>query len=624
MLQTIRSGTQSSGVRVFIFLIILSFAGFGLEQVLFGGTGTSVAEINGTEITPQELQVAIENQKRQLMQIFGDDIDPAILDDDRIRPRALEELIERTLLLQAANGNAMVASDRAVGQIVASVEAFKVDGVFNPDQYKVVLANAGYTPERFRRDQVQQIILSQLQDGVLGSDFITQTELAAAAEATAEERDIRYLIIPDERLSAGLEVAEEAMLQVYEAEPERWTSEASVIAEYIELSRADFLQPVDEELLEEQFASVREEYTVAEQTLVAHILLIQGEEESQGVYGKRIKDVAARLAAGEDFAVLAAELSDDVGSASLGGELGFTDGSVFPDEMEEAISTLDSGGVTGPVVTDAGTHFIRVLERIAGETPDYDRLRDELAQSMQEADAEQTLLVVVDELRELSFNAGDLAQPADALALTVSVSEPVSMTQGEGVFAEQAVRDALFAPEVYDAGNNSDVVELSGNRFVVVRVAEKRPSELLPFEQVASTIRSELESSARVAAQLALLESVRSRLAAGERLEEVASADDYEWRVELGARRVGSLLPAEVVDTAFAMDLAVSPAIERVELINGDMAVVELARIEPGRLENLTDAEQNAMASQLAQLQGQLALLEYRNALRTGASIVTR
>ena len=168
-------------------------------------------------------------------------------------------MIERTLLLQAANNNAMVASDRTVGQIVASVEAFKVDGVFNPDQYKVVLANAGYTPERFRRDQVQQIILSQLQDGVLSSDFISQTELAAAAEATAEERDIRYLIIPDERLSAGLEVAEEAMLQVYEAEPDRWTSEPSVIAEYIELSRADFIQPVDEELLEQQFESVREE-----------------------------------------------------------------------------------------------------------------------------------------------------------------------------------------------------------------------------------------------------------------------------------------------------------------------------------------------------------------------------
>lgn len=624
MLQSIRSGAKSTGFRVIIFLIILSFAGFGLEQVLFGNAGTSVAEVNGTEISPQELQAAINAQKRQLIQIFGDDIDPALLEDDRIRPGALEELIERTVLLQAATDNAMVASDRAVGQIVASVEAFKVDGVFSPDQYKVVLANAGFTPERFRREQLQQIILSQLQEGVLGSDFITQTELAAAAKATAEERDVRYLIVPDSVLSAGLEVSEEAMRQVYEAEPARWTSEAGVIAEYIELSRDDFLQPVDVDLLEEQFAAVRDEYTVAEQTLIAHILLIRGDDESQATYGKRVKDVAARLAAGEDFAALAAQWSDDVGSAPMGGELGFTDGTVFPEPMELAVAELDTGGVSGPVVTDAGTHFIRVIERVAGETPDYEGLKAELAQSMQEADAEQTLLVVVDELRELSFNAGDLQQPADALALSVRRSETVFLSGGEGVFAEAAVREALFSGEVYDAGNNSDIVELSRNRFVVVRVAEKQPSKLLPFDSVASTIRDELEARAQVAARLALLESVRSRLADGERLEEVANAEGYEWRVELATRRAGSLLPAEVLNLAFSMELGTVPALDKVDLVNGDLALVELARIEPGKLQNLSSSEQAAMTTQLARLQGQLSMLEYRSALRASAAIVTR
>ena len=54
-------------------------------------------------------------------------------------------------MLQAATDNAMVASSRAIGEIVGSIDVFKVDGAFDADQYKVVLANAGYTPERFRR-----------------------------------------------------------------------------------------------------------------------------------------------------------------------------------------------------------------------------------------------------------------------------------------------------------------------------------------------------------------------------------------------------------------------------------------------------------------------------------------
>lgn len=624
MMQSIRAGTQNTGFKLLIFMIILSFAGFGLEQVIFGSSGTSVAEVNGTEITPQELQVAIEGQKRQLMQIFGDNIDPEMLDDDRIRPRALEEMIERTVLLQAATDNAMVASSRAIGDIVGSIEAFKVDGAFNADQYKVVLANAGYSPERFRREQAQQIILSQLQQGVLASDFVTNTELAAAAVATAEERDVRYLIVANELLRESAEVSQESVREVYDRDPSRWTSEASVVADYIVVSRDDFLAPVDSDALEEQFKSVQDEYTVAEQTLIAHILLIQGDDETVETYTQRIDDVASRVAAGENFAELAAEVSDDIGSAALGGELGFTDGTVFPEPMEEAISTLGVGDVSAGVETDAGTHFIRIQERVAGETPDYEQLKADLAKSMQEAEAEQTLLVTVDELRELSFNAADLQQPADALSLTVAQSAPVSLSIGEGVFAESAVRETLFSEEVYEAGNNSAILELSGNRFVVVRVAEKRPAEILPFSKVANSIRGDLETNARVAAELALLESLRSRRADGERLEEIATAEDYEWRVELGARRIGSLLPAEVVTVAFAMQEGAGATLESTTLVNGDLAIVELAGIEQGQLENLSSGEQTAMAEQLTQLQGQLSMLEYRTALRDNAEIVTR
>ena len=624
MMQSIRAGTQNTGFKLLIFMIILSFAGFGLEQVIFGSSGTSVAEVNGTEITPQELQVAIEGQKRQLMQIFGDNIDPEMLDDDRIRPRALEEMIERTVLLQAATDNAMVASSRAIGDIVGSIEAFKVDGAFNADQYKVVLANAGYSPERFRREQAQQIILSQLQQGVLASDFVTNTELAAAAVATAEERDVRYLIVANELLRESAEVSQESVREVYDRDPSRWTSEASVVADYIVVSRDDFLAPVDSDALEEQFKSVQDEYTVAEQTLIAHILLIQGDDETVETYTQRIDDVASRVAAGENFADLAAEVSDDIGSAALGGELGFTDGTVFPEPMEEAISTLGVGDVSAGVETDAGTHFIRIQERVAGETPDYEQLKADLAKSMQEAEAEQTLLVTVDELRELSFNAADLQQPADALSLTVAQSAPVSLSIGEGVFAESAVRETLFSEEVYEAGNNSAILELSGNRFVVVRVAEKRPAEILPFSKVANSIRGDLETNARVAAELALLESLRSRRADGERLEEIATAEDYEWRVELGARRIGSLLPAEVVTVAFAMQEGAGATLESTTLVNGDLAIVELAGVEQGQLENLSSGEQTAMAEQLTQLQGQLSMLEYRTALRDNAEIVTR
>jgi len=240
MLQSMRSGAQSTPVKILLILIVISFAGFGVESVLFGSSGTSVADVNGEEITPQQLQIAIENQKRQMMQIFGDNLDPAMLEDDRLRGSALEGLIERQLLLQSADAQGLVASSRAIGQIVASVEAFQVDGQFDADRYKVVLANAGLSPERFRREQAQQIKLSDLQQSVLASDFTTALEVAATADVSSEERDVRYLLLDAEAVFADVVVSEDAIAEYYGDHLDDFVSEEQVVAQYIELQLEDF------------------------------------------------------------------------------------------------------------------------------------------------------------------------------------------------------------------------------------------------------------------------------------------------------------------------------------------------------------------------------------------------
>ena len=49
MLQSMRQGAQSTAAKIIIGLIVLSFAAFGLETLLPGGSGSSVAEVNGEE-----------------------------------------------------------------------------------------------------------------------------------------------------------------------------------------------------------------------------------------------------------------------------------------------------------------------------------------------------------------------------------------------------------------------------------------------------------------------------------------------------------------------------------------------------------------------------------------------
>lgn len=625
MLQSMRKGAQSTAAKVIIGLIVLSFAAFGLETLLPGGAGNSVADVNGEEITPFALQEAITQQKRQLVSIFGDDIDPAMLDDDRLRPRALDSLIQRMLLLQQTADLKLVASNAQIGKSITSVEAFQLNGVFSPDAYKSVLANAGYTPERFRRAQAEDIVLTQLQTGVSETEFSTRAELLATANFMAEERDVRYLVIPEGTLVSADDLSEAALEAYFADHRSEFMNPEQLVVDYILLTPEDFAVEIDDDAVRQQFEMVRDEYEVAEQARVSHILLIQGDDEADADYAARIAEVSERLGGGEDFADLAAALSDDLGSANIGGELGFTDGNAFPDAMEDAIATLlEPGAVSGAVETDAGVHFIRLEERIAGDSVSFEDVKEELRASMASAEAERELLVSVESLRDLVFNAADLAGPAASIGATVVRSAPFSEDNGSDLFADERLRALAFAEDVRSDRNNSEVLELSGKRFVVVRIHEIRPPQVSPFEEVEGTIRERLATQIESEALADLRARAEAFLSNGDSLEAAAEALGLEWRVELAATRLSSQLPREVLNAAFAMAADQSSVLEPVAVPAAGHALVQLARVSPGELKNLNEGERASLRARRTSEQQQLSFGEYVRSQRDSADIIVR
>ena len=625
MLQSMRKGAQSTAAKVIIGLIVLSFAAFGLETLLPGGAGNSVADVNGEEITPFALQEAITQQKRQLVSIFGDDIDPAMLDDDRLRPRALDSLIQRMLLLQQTADLKLVASNAQIGKSITSVEAFQLNGVFSPDAYKSVLANAGYTPERFRRAQAEDIVLTQLQTGVSETEFSTRTELLATANFMAEERDVRYLVIPEGALVSADDLSEAALEAYFADHQSEFMNPEQLVVDYILLTPEDFAVEIEDEAVRQQFEMIRDEYEVAEQARVSHILLIQGDDEADADYAARIAEVSERLGGGEDFADLAAALSDDLGSANIGGELGFTDGNAFPDAMEDAIATLlEPGAVSGAVETDAGVHFIRLEERIAGDSVSFEDVKEELRASMASAEAERELLVSVESLRDLVFNAADLAGPAASIGATVVRSAPFSEDNGSDLFADERLRALAFAEDVRSDRNNSEVLELSGKRFVVVRIHEIRPPQVSPFEEVEGTIRERLATQIESEALADLRARAEAFLSNGDSLEAAAEALGLEWRVELAATRLSSQLPREVLNAAFAMAADQSSVLEPVAVPAAGHALVQLARVSPGELKNLNEGERASLRARRTSEQQQLSFGEYVRSQRDSADIIVR
>lgn len=624
MLQSMREGAKSPWVLVIIGLIVLSFVLTGAESLTFGGAQSGAAKVNDREISFNELQFAIEQQRRQLTEIYGDQLDPSLLDDDLLRPGVLNNLVDRALLEDYAVSLGIAASPEAIRRSIISNPAFEVDGSFSADYYRDILRSNGLTTDQYRAEQSGTDQLVKLESIIGDADFITSVEAKAAIDVVVERRDVRFLVIPDTALSSQYQVTDTAISEYYEANKALFAQPERLTVEFVELNPSQFVLPVDEAELQTQLADALADYETEAQSEVAHILLVQNDDETDQAYAERINEVGARLQADEDFAAIAADASDDIGSSFVGGDLGFTDGSVFPDAMEEAIANLEVGGISTAVTTDAGTHFILVKSRSAAEQVPDELLRAEITESLQTAQTQRDLLIAVDELRELVFTSSGLEAAAQELGLVIATSQPFSRDQGEGLFSEASLRNAAFSDDVLVDANNSDVIELSGSRFVALAVKEQLPEGTKPLAEVRSSISAQLTSEAQDRAMTTLVDEVNASLAAGETLEAISTAKGYEWRVELAATRQNVNLPSSVLQSAFSKRSADTETVSAVRLDDERYALVQLARTQAGREDTMVGVERDALLREVSDVSASLLRQEFMADLKRRGDVVIR
>lgn len=98
------------------------------------------------------------------------------------------------------------------------------------------------------------------------------------------------------------------------------------------------------------------------QTRTRHILLRPSPQLNEAAAAQKLLDIKRRVVAGQDFAVLAKENSDD-GSAKDGGDLGWANPGMFVPEFEQVMNSLAPGQISEPFVSRFGLHILQVLER---------------------------------------------------------------------------------------------------------------------------------------------------------------------------------------------------------------------------------------------------------------------
>lgn len=333
--------------------IILVFVFFGVSGRLGGEGLGSAAQVNDTLISIANMQ-ASENNLRQIYgEAFGNDA-------FKLRSEALRVLIDRELMSQAARKSGIVVADAEVAQtITKDIPVFQDRGQFQKDYYFRYLEMTRQTPKDFETSVRQQQEALRVRNLFEVASKMTDLEAAKAADLKAYKMNVQFVHLDHN-----------ALLKNFTVSP----SEAEKA-----LANAEFLKKA-----QDYFEKNKSDYAQEEEVRAQHILLLvkQGasEEDTKKVQAK-IEELQKK-AATTDFGKLAAQASEDPGSKTKAGDLGFFSRGKMVKEFEEVAFSAPIGKVMGPVKSPFGYHLIKVTEKKAAVEPNFEKQKVAVAQKL--------------------------------------------------------------------------------------------------------------------------------------------------------------------------------------------------------------------------------------------------
>jgi len=581
-IMSMRERSQGLTTKIIIGLIIIAFAFFGLGSITtFLTPVAKVATVNGEDVTVAEMEMAVERNRRIML---GQGATPESIDEDALRSDVLQSLVSRKLLTQAVEDLGITASDASIDASLLKTEAFQVAGVFDPNQYRLVLANAGYNPLSYREELRIDQAVGQLAEAVRASAFLTDSETNRVLALSRQTRDVAYMTFRKDTVAPDVIVEPGEAEAYYEENPNLFFSEEMVDIEFVTLSRSQMMADVTvtEEALRDFYAMRLDLYSSKERRQIAHILIAISDDRDKASALAEIEAIQQALAEGQAFEILAEERSDDPGSAMNGGDLGYAEPDIFVAPFEAAAFALSSvGEVSPPVETEFGFHLIRLTALEPSQVEDFEVVRGDVDTAFRQEAVRERYIEKMSELDELAFEDEDLTGIETQLGLTIEQRAGVSRQDDTGIMSESAVKAAVFSPDLLIDGNNSAVIETSDGEAIVVRVSAYQESRLKPFELVEADIVDRLKTERASTLVQSQAEQAVAMLESGDITRVVADQFDLEWSVAGAMTRYETELPKALVEKAFALPKPAKAAksVGLAVLDSGDVAVVSVTNV---------------------------------------------
>ncbi|MEN8163003.1 MAG: peptidyl-prolyl cis-trans isomerase [Acidobacteriota bacterium] len=479
-------------------------AGSRIEAVrrLEAIAGKAAVKIGDREIGEQEFVEQVRRLQEIYQQQLGDNWDQ-FKDQINLGEQAVQQLVERQLMLDEAKEAGLVASEAEVRDRILSLGVFTDEsGQFvGQESYKRVLRANRTSPQEFEAQLKEELLLEKLRTMMIEGIWVSDPEVDEKIRQEREQATVKAVQLRYERYLSEISVDEASAREYFDGHREDFRRDEERVIRYlvVETNKLRRLLEVDDADLEGYYNEHQDDFREGEQVQASHILirLGPGAAADEDATAKFKADRVAKLAReGADFLELVSVHSDDPGTKDGGGDLGWFGRDMMPKEFEDAVFGAKPGDLVGPVKSQFGYHIIKVV----GYRPDRVRPLDEVIEDVRFQYLENHAA------SEAEVRAGALAKRVtserpdsdEAWQMIADEDEAVVLNEspafGVGETIPGTGSDPAFTERIFEADEGAvGGPRLIPRGWIVWQLKEVRPEGLPDFENA----RAEVEQNLR-------------------------------------------------------------------------------------------------------------------------------
>ena len=559
-ISNIRKNLNSTGstiiVGFIVFVLVATFGGFIGNNNLGGNI---IFSVNGEDVHAGEYSL----EANRIASNFDESND---ISEEELDNFTRSSIIFKKLFSQKAEEIGFGVSEERINDLIKQDLNFYSDGKFDVNIFRGLLSRLGMTTDEFRILTESNYNASALINFFNSTSFVTNEDAKNFITTSKQKRDIRFKKISLKEVADDQIVSSNEILDFYNNYQNNFYTLKKINVNSILISKDDFKNDViisADEILEEREALI-ELNGNSSQTRISHIQLSYDETTKSKQFGIAETLIAELDSGSLSFEELVLRYSDDFGSKDNEGDLGFTDGTIFPDEFENELSNIELDGISKIIDLGSSFHLLKVTERNEFTVTDDDiisrltsiKTEEEMQNILNEIDENLTNLTVSDisEIYDISYD----------IEKDLSVTDLLT-TYGNLDFVDDFERNNIFLNEVYGP------YEIDQG-YLIIEPTELSPSVLKPIDEVKGEIEQELKLSAAKTLLPSIVENYLTDLQKQENLENFVIYSEID--------RETSLFPQEVSRTIFSIPSMTGPDSIASTFYLDDAYVIEILGVD--------------------------------------------